>query len=273
MEETEVTDTQEDKIEEVDDFSDLDESVHNDSLLKKEDAEVKEDSPQVEEAVKDARPEYWPEDLWDVEKNGPKLEDASKRIKNAEDKAKSLRDIIAKKEYENMPKAPDVYDFEAAKLENYKDIANEFAVNTFSDAARQAGLTNNQANTLVTEYLKITQEQVDAQKQHEIGKLGKDAEGVLSGIQNFLAARVKNGTFSEYEANAIHNSIKSADAARAVSKMIMMMGEESIPTSVRYGGEHKTVRMIKEEMVDAKIKKDEKRVKELRAELEAMDDK
>lgn len=242
------------------------------SLLPESEAQAESESEQKESKAE--RPDYWPEDLWDKERGTPKLEDANERIKKAEEIAMGLRKKLSTKDVEDKKEpessVPESYDFEALKSEEFEGMADELAVNTFGRAAKEAGLTNEQANTVVNEYLKVTQEQIEEVKTKEVAKLGDDAEYILSTINNYLTARVNNKTFSQEESQALANAITTAQGARALSKLIMQTGDKSIPTKVRFTGENRALKDVQDEMTVAVRARDEKRVEQLREELKMM---
>ena len=246
----------------------------SDSLLDRGTERKTETKPEVEAKVTD-RPEGWPEDLWDKEKGVPKLEDASDRLTKAEKAANDFRKILSDKksieayhkEQEGDKGVPEKYEFEILSEEWGGDRQS---VEYFSNAAKEAGLNNGQANVILNKFMEQQDERSIARRDEEVKKLGEDAQGVLSGINDFINARVTNGTFSKEEGDAFAGLVVDADSARAISKVISMTGEKAIPTSMRMVSQHKSTQDIKECMVEALRKGDEKTVRELREELQKM---
>lgn len=233
--------------------------------------EIKEEAPEKPEEVKVKyeRPEYWPEDLWDKESNAPKLKDVYDKLQNQEERIDGFRKAMAKK-----GKVPEEYKFEGLP----EEIANNHEVlDVFSEAAKEAGLSNDQANSLFKRYYEQAKARDDqayeihVKTEHE--KLGPDAEYVIGSIDNFINQRLNNKTFSQAEADALRSSITSAEAARALAKAIELTGEMRIPGSVRSASDTGSLSDVKQEMTEAYLNiKDrnerEKVLKGLRAKLE-----
>lgn len=246
------------------------------SLLDRKDTqesteETSEEPKQEEqESIKDneesAMPEGWPEDLWDTEKNAPKLEDTLERLNKAQKNAEDLRKKLSTKDSKEV-EVPEEYEFEALTKEGAQDSLDKESIDIFKNASKSAKLSNEQANEILNTYIEGSKEIIQKQKEAELEKLGEHKEKVLGSIQNYLNAKVNNNTFSEHEANALGAAIKTAEGARALSKIIMQTGEKSIPTESRYVGDHKTIKDIQSEMTEAIRAKDNKRVERLRQEL------
>ena len=238
------------------------EDTNYDSLFNDLDNPSESISSEVEktEEVKSGRPEYWPEDLWDQEADKPKFKETIDKISKYEKMAEDMR-----KKLSNKDKVPEKYEYEGLP----ESIANEAEViDAFSRAAKEAGLTNHQANTVLNNYIEqIGQEDgelMTAKRNAEIEKLGENAESILMQIKNFADVRVARGTFSQEEASALLDSITTAEGARALAKAIEMTGEMAIPSSFTAQSQSKSIEDVKGLMVEAyKIKDRSTREKEL----------
>lgn len=221
------------------------------------------------------RPEYWPEDLWDSEAGKPKLDAAKEKLEKSEQAYKDLRKILSdKKAFEAYKKEeaessgvksiPDKYEFEKI-TEDFK--GDRQSIEFFSNAAKEAGLNNTQANTIINKYFEQQEARDVAKRDNEIKKLGDDGQFVLQGINNFINTRVNNGTFSAEEADAFANLITDASSAMAISKIISLTGEMNIPSKMRMASTVKSREDIKQSMIEAMKNKDDRALVKLREEL------
>lgn len=199
--------------------------------------------PAPKEASRPGRPEYWPEDLWDEESGAPKYEAAYKRLSTAEKRAEDLRRALS-----NKNEAPDEYTFE--NLPEFLSD-NVEALDSFKLAAKEAGLNNDAAERVLVKYHEEIQNRMVQAVEAEKQKLGADGQVLLDNIKGFVDTRKINGTLSEGEAEAVLALIGTADAARALGKIIDMTGEKSIPTSVRIANDAGSLRDIEAEYVEA----------------------
>lgn len=209
-----------------------------------------------------SRPDFWPEDLWDQEKGSPKMQETIEKMNKFEKMAEDMRKRLSTKDTHKIPEA---YTYEGLPEDITK---NPQIVEAFSSAAKEAGLSNEQANTLFNKYFEeaSARDSEISQKlmNDELAKLGSDQEYILGTIQTFTDVRVKNGTFSQEEADALKESINSAAGARALVKAIELTGETRIPGSVRSNSTSSSIDDIKQSMVEAyKIKDRNLREKEL----------
>lgn len=233
--------------------------------------ELTQEKPKVNE-----RPEDWPEDLWDSEKGGPKLDAIKDRLNKSDTAYKELRKVLSdKKSFESYKKeqegvdlskqgVPEEYEFEGID-DTY--LEDKETINYFSNAAKEAGLNNDQANKVLSKFIEQQSEKFNERRNNELTKMGEEGKQLISGIENFIETRVKRGTFTNQEAISFANLIVDADSAMAVSKLISMTGELKIPSKVHLSEHGRSESQIKEDMKDAHISNDQKKINELRNEL------
>lgn len=228
--------------------------------------EKKIDSPQSSEE----KPESWPEDLWDKNKGGPKYDETLQRLQTAEKRVEDLRKKLSTKGDDKD--APEEYKFEG--LPEGID-SKDPSMALFSSAAKEAGLSNEQANTVLSQYLNASMKNVDESRKAEVEKLGPDGSQMLSSLSQFGQARVNNKTFSDQELGIYKEMINSAGAARVMSKIVEMTGEKPLPTSVRALSDIPSVEDVKSSMVEALKISDrgqrEKAMRDARRQLERLE--
>lgn len=192
------------------------------------------------------RPNDWPEDLWDKEKGVAKYDDTLKRLNTAEKRAEDLRKILStKSEKNNKTDTPEEYSFEDLP----GGLTGESPeIRHFSKAAKVIGLNNNDANKLLGEYFNSTLQEIDAKRSSEKEKLGPDFEDFLTNLSQFGQTRLDNRTFSTEELNTYKEMVSSASAARVMSKIVEMTGEQPIPTSVRAISDVSSLKDVKDNM-------------------------
>lgn len=229
-------------------------------------SETKEESP--------TRPDYWPEEYWDKESNEPKLKDFYDKYQKTEKMAEDFRKILSKKDKEGAKaEVPESYEFELVD-ENF--TGNKAEIDIYGKAAREAGLSNEQANILLSKFWESQQERIAEDLKAEKAKLGEGADDMIMGIKNFIDTRVKNRTFTTEEAEALSSEIRSAEAAKAFSKIITMTGEQAIPTKVRMTSEGMSKSDISRQLTEALRKQgpmapDSQEVLELRKKLQELE--
>ena len=224
------------------------------------------------------RPEDWPEDLWDSERGVVKLDAIKDRLNKSDTAYKELRKVLSdKKSFESYKKeqegidlskngVPEKYEFDGID-DTY--LEDKEALEYFSHAAREAGLNNDQANKVLSKFVSQQAEKLSQRRESELAKMGEDGKHLLEGIENFIESRVKRGTFTNEEAMSFANLITDASSAMAVSKLISMTGEMSIPSKMHMASHGRSLEAIRDSMVEAHKAKDETALKGLRSELES----
>jgi len=206
------------------------------------------------------RPEYIPEQYWDKEKNSPKFEDAFKKLKETEEHALKLRKVLSdKKSFEEYKKSQGEevidpenleYDFESLDP-SIAETFSEDHLNIYKEIAKESGLKNDQALTILKNYSDKIKSAQDAKRAEELEKLGPDANNLLDNLKDFGQGKVNAKMFSEEEFSSYLEMIKSASSARILAKIIELTGEKPIPKSVGITSDMQSFQRIKEEYMEA----------------------
>ena len=218
--------------------------VNPNSLLEPTPLEEKKTTPEVSSIEK---PAEWPEELWDRDKGIPKYQDTLTRLSTAEKRAEDMRKKLSTKD-DKPAEVTEEYKFENLP-EGLASDSKELEV--FSSAAKHAGLSNEQAGKLVSEYYRATAEDVDARRVAETELLGPDGKVMLEGLGMFGKSRLNNRTFSEEEHLVFQEMVSSARSARVMAKIVEMTGEQALPASTRAMSDAPSVEDLKLEMVAA----------------------
>ena len=208
-----------------------------------------------------AKPDYFPQELWDNEKGQPKVEDVYKKLKESEKKAEGLRKVLGDKKLFEEYKTKEAEELNKNKEEEkyelneelVKENLKEGSLNKLIEIAKKNNLNNNQFNELCKDiFIEEVKEQEEFKKA-ELEKLGPDAKEIIHNIENFLTAKLNSKFISEGEHHALVNIIDAggADGMRAFAKIIEMTGEKSIPISVRSVNPHGTLNDLKLEYREA----------------------
>jgi len=264
---------------EAEDTSTTESSQVNEQSLLAQEPQVVESKEETQSQVRE-RPDYIPEDYWDTDKGEPKLEDAFKKMQEANEKADKLRKVLSnKKSFEEYKKAegeqvesegvPQEYKFDDVSPELMEKIT-EGELNLYTQAAKESGLNNEQAAKLLETYSSEIIEAQNQNRQAELEKLGPEGESLLGSLYEYGQGRVNAKMFSDEEFNAYQNMISTASNARILGKIIEMTGEKPIPVSVRANSDTQSLQDAKYELMDALRKgnrKETREVKEAREKL------
>lgn len=193
-----------------------------------------------DEGNKFARPEGFPDELWDSKTNDVNKTALIDAYNKESKKAKDLRDIIAKSSHK-APESADKYTFEIS--DDIKEIvgADNPAFDVFKKAAFAHGLSPEQAKGVVNDYLKglkegnlfaapaeaaPTAEQMEAEakswREAEKKKLGEEGQRTFEGLNNAFAAAYKNGSFTDGDKEAYMNAVYNADGVHFVEKLVSL---------------------------------------------------
>lgn len=176
-----------------------------------------------------------PESIEDIKKDGLifgkyKTElDLAKAYKESDKKVKELM----RQQKEGI--APDEYKFDFSADEDLKDIdlAESPILDKMLPAFKDAGFTQDQASTIVAEYLKMEkaqaeewQKEAEEARKTEMAKLGSDGKRAIERIQT-LAQK----TLSEEEQTVLADLATTADAVHVLNKIMGISPNESIAVS------------------------------------------
>lgn len=145
------------------------------------------------------------------------------KYKTPEELEKGYKEL-SKKVREAKPQVPESYSLDAVK--DFVGEEQDPVLDDFLGEFKEAGLSQEQADRILKKYYDtMSADAVDPQA--ELAKLGNDGDKMISGIKNFFAKNKSN--FSAEELSAIEGSLITADAVRAVHKMIAATQSKNIP--------------------------------------------
>lgn len=180
------------------------------------------------------RPDDFPEDFWDAEKNTPNVAKLYDEYKRADKIAKDLRVKLGKGEFTG--KAPkDVAEYVLENAESYKDIVadDDPVFDAAKQAALEAGLPVDTFNKFMSGVLpKIaelsqdeqkTEEQLQAEfeeyRRVELEKLGPSANAMVKANNDFIEEVVSMGLISKELKDAAKSMVTNADQLRVMNAL------------------------------------------------------
>lgn len=191
------------------------------------------------------RPEDFPEDFWDAEKNSPDINKLFVNLQQEKKRAEGLRVKLSKGEFEG--KAPkDAAEYVLELDDTLKTIApdNDPLVTKAKEVALAAGLPKEAfkkfMEPMIAEVARLreemtqppSEEEIAAQRNEEIAKLGSNGRVVVQAVNTFIESLVAGGKFSEHEANTLRDMATTADSLRVLNKFRMMTNGSSVPVDL-----------------------------------------
>lgn len=195
--------------------------------------------------VSRGRPDGFPEEFWDADKNTPNLDNMFKSYQTEKKRADGLRAKLSKGEFEG--KAPEDYKEYSVELsDELRPLVPEDdpIYDAARQAAKQAGLPKEAFNKfmgpVIAKLAEIkagtekepTPEELSAARQLEIDKLGPTGNRIVSAVGSFISTLEASGSLSKEEAIAARNMANSADNVRVLNKLRMMSGRDQVPVEV-----------------------------------------
>lgn len=229
---------------------------------------VETDTPNID--FSSGRPETFPEEFWDSEKNTPLTDKLFTSWQNEKKRADGLRVKLSKGEFEG--KAPE--DINEYKLEFGEDDKiqipdDDRLLSKAREVAKEAGLPANVFSKFVTPIVKEmaalqaemtkepSEEEINAAKQAEIAKLGPTGNKITEAVGVWMNELKSTGVFSDADFEALKSSLTTADAVRAVNKLRMMNGSrDTVPVEVPIDAKSSPVD-IQRKLAEAIMKGDE----------------
>lgn len=167
------------------------------------------------------RPEYLPEKFWDAAKGEPRWEDLAKSYGELErkvGKAKTPEEYEAER-LAGRPESADAY--EPPEIPDHfdkDDVMNHPMMGWFRNVAHQAGLTQEQFQQSVNDYLgEIAPVSVKA-REAEIAKLGDNATARIEHVSGWVGSK-----FDEKEAGQLAQIATSAEGVMFIEKLMSMV--------------------------------------------------
>lgn len=196
-------------------------------------------------------PKTKPEDegmaaFWDDEKGEYKLEELINGYREADTRAKGLRDKLAKGEGKPPKEAGE---YKAEIPEELKDSIPEDdpMVEALKPVAHKLGLTQAQYAGVVGEmgkWLKdnigaiasgdnLSDEDKAAAREAQMKKIGDNPQAVIREVTEWTRALKQRGTFDDADIQEVEFLAATGEGVRLLNKMRIMTGGEDIPASAR----------------------------------------
>jgi hypothetical protein len=184
------------------------------------------------------RPDYIPENFWNVEKGEVNIEGMAKSYSelrkafNERNNDKPAEDV---NEYFSKDYFTDEGMLKTDKLELSKD---DPALKAAFEAAKNSGMGIKQANEFISQFVdgmsEFLPEQVDVKE--ELGKLGDNGEKLVSGIKIWVDGMLKNGDIDDGVHAEILNLGKTAAGIKALDVLRQKTGEMTLPIGEALSG-------------------------------------
>lgn len=190
-----------------------------------------------------SKPEGFPDDFWDTDKNSPNVDKLYKEFQNRDKIAKDLRVKLSKGEFTGQPPA-DINEYTMELTDELKPLVpdDDPLFNAARQAAKDAGLPKESfarfmqpivaklAEIKAQQDTPLTAEEIQVQRDAEISKLGPSGPRIVQAVGSFIDKLQAGGTFSEAEAKVAKQMANSADAVRVLNKLRMMGGgQDQVP--------------------------------------------
>lgn len=190
------------------------------------------------------KPEGFPDDLWDAEANTPKVDMLYQRMQEAENRAKGLRDKLAK----GAGKAPkDAAEYEFFVPDDLKDFIpdNDPVLEKARAVAFKSGMPKELAEAFIGEMIaeigqmrseagpqEPTEEEKAEYRKAEFAKIGANAQQVVRAVAAWGNELYQTGQFSESELQAFKDMAFTGEAVKVMNKLRALAGGgKTIPTT------------------------------------------
>jgi hypothetical protein len=188
------------------------------------------------------KPEWMSDEAWDAEKKAPKADILAKELKAAQDRAKGLRDKLAKGE-NKVPK--DVKEYAFTPSEKGKaaftdgDPSKDPVVQAVAPIALKHGLSKEQyagfmadvsevladmAERHGAQVTELTPEQKAEIRANEMKKIGANGVQVTKAVGAFINTIRSNGGLSENGLKAVQTWIQTAEDVKAMNELRAYFG-------------------------------------------------
>jgi hypothetical protein len=183
------------------------------------------DTPEVTETVTPeevARPDWLPEKFWDGETKAPNIENLAKSYAELEKNRGNTDELKAKWEAERLaarPEAPDGYALPDHEALDVEAMAASPVVQLWRKAAHEAGLGQEQFQSVIAEYAEAEVARMEADRVAEMAKLGENAAARTEAVA-LWASKVLGDT-PEFE--ALQRMAVDAAGVQALEKLMDLM--------------------------------------------------
>lgn len=192
------------------------------------------DAVQSSDIFSKGKPEGFPDDFWDAEKNAPVAEKLYEAYNHEKNRAEGLRKKLSKGEFEGQ--APeDAKEYVLELDDKLKPIVpeNDPLFEAAREAAKQAGLPKDKFQKFMQPIIeKIaelqpkepTAEEIAAYRAQELEKLGPSGLKIAANVKAFVGELQAKGILMEEDVKAVQGMITTADSLRAWNRIRAAMG-------------------------------------------------
>lgn len=202
--------------------------------------------------VSKGKPEGFPDDFWDAEKNTVKVDSLYDAFKNRDKIAKDLRVKLSRGEFEG--KAPeDIKEYTLDLKEEIKGLIPEDdrLLARAREVAKEAGLPKEafakfmqpmieeviamqqEATREPTpEELELAEEQAKLAKEEEIAKLGAGGKVMVQAVNGLIATLSAEGFFSEQDVVDARRMVYDAGTLRVMNKLRTRLQPSGVPINL-----------------------------------------
>lgn len=177
----------------------------------------------VVENAEVARPDWLPEKFWDGEAKAPNIENLAKSYAELEKTRGNTDDQKAKWEAERLaarPEAPDGYTLPEHDALDVEAMASSPIVNLWRKAAHEAGLGQEQFQSVIAEYAQAEVDRMEADRVAELAKLGENAAARTEAVALWAGKMLGSDT---PELEALQRMAVDAAGVQALEKLMHLM--------------------------------------------------
>lgn len=188
------------------------------------------------------KPADFPDEFWDSEKNAPNAKAIYEKYKEAEVRAKGLRDKLAKGD-NKAPKTPDEYGFSVPEDIQDKIKSDDPLISEALKSAHKYGINKEALNGFLTDMVRnvasisqepveLSKEQIQEIRQKELSKIGENGVQVARAVAGWVKELQSVGTFDSEMVNAIQSSASNGHVVRALNALRAHYGAgQTVPMS------------------------------------------
>jgi hypothetical protein len=183
------------------------------------------DTPEATETVtpeEAARPEWLPEKFWDGEAKAANIENLAKSYAELERGRGNTDELKAQWEADRIaarPETPDAYQLPEHEALDAEAMAASPVINLWRKAAHEAGLGQEQFQSVIAEYAQAEIDRMETERAAELAKLGENAAARTEAVA--LWAQKTLGNTPEFE--ALQRMATDAAGVQALEKLMDLM--------------------------------------------------
>jgi hypothetical protein len=183
------------------------------------------DTPEATETVtpeEAARPDWLPEKFWDGEAKAANIENLAKSYAELERGRGNTDELKAQWEADRLaarPETADAYQLPEHEALDAEAMAASPVINLWRKAAHEAGLGQEQFQSVIAEYAQAEIDRMEAERAAELAKLGENAAARTEAVA--LWAQKTLGNTPEFE--ALQRMATDAAGVQALEKLMDLM--------------------------------------------------